>query len=61
MEQVYRHVEPTVINVRPGDKQEELCADIVSNLQNEGFLNLDVENLRECEMKRKTNIGIEMI
>ena len=61
MEQVYRHVEPTVINVRKGDKQDELCAEIVANLQQEGFLNLDVENLRECEMKRKTNIGIEMI
>jgi len=47
--------------VRSGDKQEELCADIVKNLKEEGFLNLDVDNLRECEMKRKTNIGLEMI
>jgi adenylate kinase family enzyme len=61
MEQVYRHVEPTVINVRPGDKMDELCAEIITNLEKEGFLKLDAENLRECEMKRKTNIGIEMI
>jgi len=61
MDEVYRHVEPIVINVRSGDNQETLCNSIVTNLQEEGFLNLDVEQLRECEMKRKTLIGLEMI
>jgi hypothetical protein len=57
MEQVFRHIEPTIINVRPG-KNEKVQEDIVSNLSNDhGFVNLDVKDLQNAEMERNTIIG----
>ena len=61
MEEVYRHIEPSVINVRSG-KNEELQKDIVKALSSShGYVNLDVTELQSCEMERKTAIGEEFI
>ena len=61
MQEVYRHIEPSVINVRPG-KNDELQKDIVTSLSTQhGYVNLDVTELTSCEMERKTCIGQEFI
>ena len=61
MEEVYRHIEPSVINVRSG-KNETLQEEIIKNLsENHGYVNLDVTELTSCEMERKTAIGQEFI
>ena len=57
MEEIFRHVEPTVINVRPG-KNVEVQSEIIEKLSGEhGFVNLDVKDLTNCEMERNTMIG----
>jgi adenylate kinase family enzyme len=61
MEEVYRHIEPSVINVRSG-KNEALQEEIIKNLStNHGYVNLDVTQLTSYEMERKTAIGQEFI
>jgi adenylate kinase family enzyme len=61
MEEVYRHIEPSVINVRSG-KNEGLQEEIIKNLStNHGYVNLDVTQLTSYEMERKTAIGQEFI
>lgn len=61
MEEVFRHVEPCVINVRPG-KNPAVQEEIVDKLSSEhGFVNLDVKELQNAEMERNTVIGQEFI
>jgi hypothetical protein len=61
MEEVFRHVEPCVINVRPG-KNTAIQTEIIEKLSGEhGFVNLDVKDLTNCEMERNTIIGQEFI
>ena len=51
MEEVYRHIEPSVINVRSG-KNEALQEEIIKNLStNHGYVNLDVTQLTSYEME----------
>lgn len=59
MEEVYRHIEPSVINVRAG-KNDALQEEIIKSLStNHGYVNLDVTELTSCELERKTMIGQE--
>lgn len=60
MEEVYRHIEPLVIHVRPG-ASTELKKEIVENLANDhGFVNLDVDKIQRGENERGTMIGHEL-
>lgn len=62
MEEVYRHIEPTVINIRPGKNSEGLQGIITQQLSVEhGFVDLDVTELTSAEMERNTLIGQEFI
>ena len=62
MEEIYRHIEPTVINVRPGKNSDGLQATIIEKLSaDHGYVNLDVTDLTSAEMERNTVIGQEFI
>ena len=62
MEEIYRHIEPLVIHVRPGAASSgDLRKQIVENLSKDhGFINLDVDKIQRGENERGTNIGGEL-
>jgi len=62
MEEIYRHIEPTVINIRPGKNSDGLQGTITQQLAAEhGFVDLDVTELTSSEMARNTLIGQEFV
>lgn len=61
LNEIFRHLNPTIINVRFG-KKAGLSDEIISNLaNNHGYINLDVTALKAGEMDRKTVIGEELM
>ena len=69
MEEVYRHIEPLVIHVRPGGSdiknadgsKLDLRKQIIDNLAaDHGFVNLDVDKIQRGENERGTSIGQEL-
>ena len=61
LDQIYKIIEPCIINVR-GGKSHELQEEIIVNLcENHDFINLDVMELMNDEMQRGTNIGQDFI
>lgn len=54
-------IEPPVIHVRSGGSSNELRKEIVQQLVDSGWINLDVNSLIRDENERRTVIGIEFL
>lgn len=62
MNDIYKHIEPTIIHVRPGGNAGDLCKDITTKLsQNHGYQNLDIKKVIVGECERNTDIGKELV
>mmetsp|Transcript_3945 Transcript_3945/g.5950 ORF Transcript_3945/g.5950 Transcript_3945/m.5950 type:complete len:385 (-) Transcript_3945:810-1964(-) len=60
MKEVYSHIEPLIIHVRPGANSNDLKNEIVNKLSSEhGFVNLDINQCTSGENERGTAIGHE--
>lgn len=57
--QLCQTIEPVVIHVRAGASSNDLRRDIITQLQEHEFVNLDVNSLIRDENERKTAIGQE--
>lgn len=60
MKSIQEKIQPFVIHVRPGVKQDELRQEIVKSLSNDhGFVNLDISQCIRGESERGTDLGQE--
>jgi hypothetical protein len=58
---IYKHIEPTIVHIRPGASSNDLRKQITDDLsKNQGFCNLDINALIRDENERKTDIGKEI-
>ena len=57
----YKHLEPTIVHIRPGASSNDLRKQITDELsKTHGFCNLDINGLIRDENERKTDIGKEI-